>query len=122
MKNVIKQIREDYSKDLKSEKIASRQLATAMYLIDHFALRVGYKKKENEVDTVGCCSLRLEHIKFKSLNFVHFDFLGKGSIRFQKDIKVIDQVYKNLSFFKNGKNEKNRLFDKIYVSEFPFIR
>ena len=37
-------------------------MATAMYLIDHLALRVGNEKSEDEADTVGCCSLRVEHV------------------------------------------------------------
>jgi len=35
-----------------------KQLGTATYLIDKFALRVGNEKNEDEADTVGCCSLR----------------------------------------------------------------
>jgi len=34
----------------------------AAYLIDKLALRVGNEKTEDEADTVGCCSLRKEHI------------------------------------------------------------
>ena len=51
------------------------------------ALRVGNEKDEDEADTVGCCSLRIEHIKlFDKIdgigeNVVEFDFLGKDSIR-----------------------------------------
>jgi len=44
---------------------------------DRCALRAGYKKKENEVDTVGCCSLRFEHIRLEPPNIVHFDFFRK---------------------------------------------
>jgi len=39
-----------------------RQLGSATYLIDKLALRVGNEKDENEADTVGCCSLRVEHV------------------------------------------------------------
>ena len=34
-------------------------MGTAAYLIDKLALRVGNEKSEEEADTVGCCSLRL---------------------------------------------------------------
>ena len=37
-----------------------------MWVIDRLALRVGGEKNENEADTVGCCSLRREHITFIS--------------------------------------------------------
>ena len=47
---------------LTSENLRLRMLGTATYLIDKLALRVGNEKDEDEADTVGCCSLRVEHI------------------------------------------------------------
>ena len=61
-----------------------RQLATALYLIDKVSLFVashhcffnalqlalragGEKDSEEQADTVGCCSLRLEHISESTL-------------------------------------------------------
>lgn len=41
----------------------NKQLGTATYLIDKLALRVGNEKGEDEADTQGCCSLRVEHIE-----------------------------------------------------------
>ena len=35
-----------------------------MWVIDILALRVGGEKGEEEADTVGCCSLRVEHLRF----------------------------------------------------------
>ena len=35
-----------------------------MWVIDRLALRVGGEKGEDEADTVGCCSLRKEHLRF----------------------------------------------------------
>ena len=44
-------------------QMKERQQATALYLIDKLALRAGGEKDADEqADTVGCCSLRLEHI------------------------------------------------------------
>ena len=59
-------------------------MATATYLIDKLALRVGNEKGDDEADTVGCCSLRCEHIKLEggNENKVSFDFLGKDSMRY----------------------------------------
>ncbi len=55
-----------------------RQRATALHLIDKLALRCGNEKDtDEEADTVGCCSLRVEHIELKDDNVVKFDFLGK---------------------------------------------
>ena len=58
-------------------------LATAMWVIDILALRVGGEKGEDEADTVGCCSLRAEHITMGEENQGPHDllleFLGKVS-------------------------------------------
>jgi DNA topoisomerase-1 len=78
----IEHIRRSYTKDLTSSSVMMRQMATAMYLIDRLALRVGNEKNtEEEADTVGCCSLKVEHVSFPEETRVHFDFLGKDSIR-----------------------------------------
>ena len=56
-------IREDYEEDLKSKEMRIRQRAVALYFIDKLALRAGHEKEEGETaDTVGCCSLRVEHV------------------------------------------------------------
>ena len=42
----------------------AQQKSVAVYLIDRLALRVGGEKDTGEeADTVGCCSLRVEHVK-----------------------------------------------------------
>lgn len=97
--------------------MTDRQRATAVYLIDKYALRVGGEKQDDEADTVGCCSLRFEHITLKEPNLVTFDFLGKDSIRFyQPDKEVIPQVFKNLKLFKKNGGAGDELFDRISVS------
>lgn len=63
LKGCVKDIRKTYMADLKSEDSLVMQRATAMWVIDHLALRVGNDKGKDEADTVGCCSLRVEHIK-----------------------------------------------------------
>ena len=111
-------IRADYNKDLKSDKMADRQRATAVYLIDQFALRAGNEKGEDEADTVGCCSLKFEHVNLKPPNTVIFDFLGKDSIRFYDEVQVDPQVFKNLKLFKKApKEEGDEIFDRLTVSE-----
>jgi len=71
-------------------------LGTACYLIDILALRVGNEKTEDEADTVGCCSLRVEHIKFEDDNKITLDFLGKDSMRYLNTVIVENDVYNNL--------------------------
>ena len=63
LKEKISTIREDYFKKIADKDIRKKQLGVATYLIDTLALRVGNEKGEDEADTVGCCSLRVEHIE-----------------------------------------------------------
>ena len=106
---VIDQIRDDYTKDWKDREMVKRQRAVALYFIDRLALRAGNEKDEGEAaDTVGCCSLRCEHVKLfeekdgKS-NVVQFDFLGKDSIRYFNQVSVPKRVFKNLGLFMENK-------------------
>ena len=62
-------------------------------MIDRLALRVGNEKDEDEADTVGCCSLRVEHITVKlDQNKVVLDFLGKDSMRYYNEVKLDSSV------------------------------
>lgn len=116
---VIDKIRENYQVDWKSKEMRIRQRAVALYFIDKLALRVGNEKDEDEADTVGCCSLRIEHVKlFDSLdglgeNIVEFDFLGKDSIRYTNKVSVESRVYKNLKLFMENKDGDDDLFDRL---------
>lgn len=120
LKKHIDKIRKDYTKELKADLMADRQRATAVYLIDRFALRAGNEKDaDNEAETVGCCSLKYEHVRFDPSrnNVVIFDFLGKDSIRFYDEVVVEEQVYKNLKIFKKApKKEGDDIFDRLSVS------
>ncbi|PLW17666.1 hypothetical protein PCANC_06109 [Puccinia coronata f. sp. avenae] len=114
LKDHIDRIREDYRAQLKDREMAVRQRATAMYLIDRFALRAGNEKSsEEEADTVGCCSLRLEHVLLEPPCTVTFDFLGKDSIRFFNKFEVDPDVFKNLMLFKKSKEPGDLMFDRL---------
>ncbi|CEL60825.1 DNA topoisomerase I [Rhizoctonia solani AG-1 IB] len=114
LKNHVDRIREDYTRDLKNKTSADRQRATAMYFIDRLALRAGNEKGEDEADTVGCCSLRYEHIMLEPPNKLIFDFLGKDSIRYYNVVEVEPQIFKNIRIFKgDGKGEGDALFDRV---------
>jgi DNA topoisomerase-1 len=118
LKKHIDRIRADYMKDMKSDMMADRQRATAVYLIDRFALRAGNEKDtENEAETVGCCSLKFEHVTLKPPNTVIFDFLGKDSIRFYDEVTVHEQVFKNLKIFKKNKNTGDDIFDRLTTGQ-----
>lgn len=114
LKDHIDKVRADYKAKLKSPKTLDRQMAVATYLIDVFALRAGGEKSEDEADTVGCCSLRYEHVTLKPPNTVIFDFLGKDSIRYYQEVEVDAQVFKNLKIFKRPPSGPgHQLFDRL---------
>lgn len=116
--NHVDKIRKDYTVDLKSKITADRQRATALYFIDRLALRAGNEKGEDEADTVGCCSLRYEHVTLEPPNKVIFDFLGKDSMRFHQEVEVDSQVFKNIKIFKaEPKGKGDDLFDRLTVGE-----
>lgn len=100
---------------MKSKVMADRQRATAMYFIDRLALRAGNEKGEDEADTVGCCSLRCEHITLQPPDQLVFDFLGKDSIRYYNQVTVDQQVFKNIKIFKDNKDDGDQLFDRVDV-------
>jgi DNA topoisomerase-1 len=117
LKKYIDKIRADYKRDLRSQVMADRQRATAVYLIDQLALRAGNEKGEDEADTVGCCSLKFEHITLQPPNKVIFDFLGKDSIRFYDEVEVDILVFKNLKIFKKPpKSDGDEIFDRLTTS------
>lgn len=68
-------------------------------MIDKLALRVGNEKGDDEADTVGCCSLRVEHVSFEQEDQITLDFLGKDSMRFLKTVPVLPIVYKLIKKF-----------------------
>ena len=110
--NTIRKINMNNLIDAKSNE-KTKQLACALYLIDNLALRVGNEKGEDEADTVGVCSLRVEHVELLDDNFIGLDFLGKDSIRYQNKVKVHEYVYKALSTFIKGKKKDEDIFDEI---------
>ena len=94
LKERIDIIRKDYYKKIEEKDIRNRQLGVATYLIDTLALRVGNEKGEDEADTVGCCSLRVEHIELLEDDQIKLDFLGKDSMRYENTVFVHRQVWK----------------------------
>mmetsp|Transcript_1286 Transcript_1286/g.2201 ORF Transcript_1286/g.2201 Transcript_1286/m.2201 type:complete len:799 (-) Transcript_1286:106-2502(-) len=129
----IEKIRKDYKKNLTAKDKALRQLATAMWVIDRLALRVGGEKDtDEEADTVGCCSLRVEHTTFNPNNDddaleVELEFLGKDSMLFKQTIDfgselyttnngMGEQVYKNFKSFCTGKKKSDDIFETLTPS------
>ena len=94
---------------------------TDVFSLWQLALRAGNEKEEDTADTVGCCSLRVEHLKLCELLdgkewVVEFDFLGKDSIRYYNKVCVEKRVFKNLQLFMENKQAGDDLFDRLNVS------
>nr|CAG8500354.1 5878_t:CDS:2 [Entrophospora candida] len=113
----LEKIRSDYTRDLSDKLKPVRRCATALYFIDKLALRAGNKKTDKKADTVGCCSLRCEHITLVPPRTVEFDFLGKNSVRYVNSVEVIDQVFKNLGIFMKNKESSEELFDRLMAQD-----
>jgi DNA topoisomerase-1 len=131
--NIIK-IRASTRKSLKCKDMEERQLATAVWVIDRLALRVGGEKDtDEEADTVGCCSLRVEHVSFDpneeggDNREMELEFLGKDSMLYKQTIDfgsehynesngMGKQVYDNFKRFCKGKKKSEEIFDKINPS------
>jgi DNA topoisomerase-1 len=115
LKNVIGSIRRTNFNNITSNSVdtKTKQLATALYLIDNLALRVGNEKGDDEADTVGVCSLRVEHIKLQEDHKIKLDFLGKDSVRYVNTVQIQPEVYRTIAGFMKDKKPSEDLFDEI---------
>ncbi len=102
------------SRGMHAREVKKRKLATVSYLIERLAMRVGDEKEEDEADTVGASTLRVEHVKLGE-DRLEFDFLGKDSVRWQKTLEVDSDkiVLENFLRFMNGKRPNDQIFDGI---------
>ncbi len=128
----IDEIREHIMSGLKSDDPKRREIAAACYLIDNLSLRVGDEKDKDEADTVGATTLRIEHLTFKQ-NSVVFDFLGKDSVPWHKELEIPPDVYKvfkelydnakeRVESFKTRKGKKTKGDPKKIAQIFPKVR
>ncbi|KAJ7725292.1 hypothetical protein DFH07DRAFT_906685 [Mycena maculata] len=106
LKNHIANIRQNYNVDLESNVVAARQRATAMYLIDKLGLRAG---NETGDGTVGCCSLRTEHLTLEPPNVLVLDVPGTDATRYS----VPSQIFANIRAFTETKRGGDRLLDCV---------
>jgi len=125
LSKVISAIRAKNRKALADSSALTRQRATALWLIDNLALRVGNEKGSDLADTVGCTSLRKEHISFpkesdappeaslKKMRPVRLKFLGKDSMLYDNVFGAPPRVYKNLKAFCAKKKAGQDLFDQL---------
>src|SRR3989337_2107689 len=84
----INELRDHILKNLKGSDVKTRKVATVSYLIDVLKLRVGDETGPDDADTVGATTLRPSHIIINSKDRAVFDFLGKDSVRWQKEVEL----------------------------------
>ncbi|NBO24840.1 MAG: hypothetical protein EBU93_06375, partial [Chlamydiae bacterium] len=110
----IEEIREDYMEYAKSDNKIKLEIGTVLYLIDHFGIRVGNETDEDEADTVGATTLLCDNVQLvPNGNHVIFDFDGKDSIHFYKDLEVDPVIFKNFQELKKKKGGSEQIFKNI---------
>lgn len=97
--------------NLSSEDVSRRKVATISYLIDVLKLRVGDEKEKDEADTVGATTLRSKHVVIGANGKTIFDFLGKDSVRWRKEITLPEIVVNNLAEFMG--DAKSAIFEGV---------
>jgi len=107
----IKTIEQHILKNLDSEDEERRKVATVAWLIFAVNMRVGDEKDPDEADTVGAITLRKEHISFPENGKIHFDFLGKDSVRWEKDVSAPLGIIQNIRILMES--SKDYLFEGI---------
>lgn len=112
LKKKIKQIEEKNNENLKSDDERTKQLATTLWFIDKLAIRVGNEKSDNEADTVGVSTLRVEHVKLYD-NKLELNFLGKDSIPYHNIVEIDSDIKNNLNGFIGNKEAGDQIFDLI---------
>jgi DNA topoisomerase-1 len=114
--NQLERLRRNILKTMASRDEKERKIATVSYLIDKLGMRVGDEKDEDEADTVGATTLRVEHIKIDDTK-VEFDFLGKDSVRWFKTLSNPEPVLvQNLRKFTARKKPGDEVFDVVTSS------
>ncbi len=132
VEKIIDTIRDHIMEGIHSDKLKRRMVAAACYLIDNLSLRVGDEKDPEEADTVGATTLRVEHLSFRS-NTIVFDFLGKDSVAWHKELELQEEVYdvfkelydnaiSRLESFKGRKGRRTDADPKKVAQIFPTIR
>ncbi|PSC70005.1 DNA topoisomerase 1 [Micractinium conductrix] len=116
LKDKIDDIRTTYTKNWEARDRAERQMATALYFIDKLALRAGHEKDEDEADTVGCCTLKVENVECVAPHSIKFDFLGKDSIRYENTVEVEKKVFDNIALFmrENASGKPKKEGDQLF--------
>lgn len=106
----IKSIEKHIMKSLDAKDETKRKVATVCWLILKPNMRVGDEKDPDEADTVGAITLRSEHIKIDG-DTLHFDFLGKDCVRWEKSLRAPAVVIRNIKHY--AETSKEYLFEGV---------
>jgi DNA topoisomerase I len=102
----LKKLRHRVNQDLKK----GDERATCVAIIDATCMRAGVEKDTNEeADTVGCCSLRVDHVTLLSGHTIRFRFPGKDSILWDTCMKN-PYVYANMKKLMRNKKKDDAIF------------
>jgi DNA topoisomerase I len=107
----INSIKEYILKNLNSKDETRAKVATVSWLILEVNMRVGDEKDPDEADTVGAITLRKEHVSFPEEGKIHFDFLGKDSVQWVKEVSAPPAVIGNIKRWMG--TSKEYLFEGI---------
>ena len=114
----LSELQKEIRNKLSARAREDREVASVCYLIDEVGMRVGDEKDEDEADTVGATTLRVEHIKRLDDQAIEFDFLGKDSVRWVKTLQSPDpQLVKNIGDFMKGKKPGDQIFENVGSSQ-----
>jgi DNA topoisomerase-1 len=97
---------------LDSKIVYTRKLATVAKLIAQLAIRVGDEKGEDEAETFGATTLKVEHVTIHDES-IEFDFLGKDSIRYHNDVKFSPSMIRNFNWLVKDKKPSDEIFTGI---------
>ena len=92
----LQEVRAHIQAGLQDDDPRKRMIATACYLIDALCLRVGDEKEADEADTVGATTLRPEHVTIRPDGVAEFQFLGKDSVPWHKELALPPLVRETL--------------------------
>jgi len=111
LENKFEVIKNHIIKNLDSDDLKKRKIATVCYLIYALSMRAGDEKDEDEADTVGATTLTSKNIIICQNNLVKFNFIGKDYVKWNKEVVLPENVVRNLKEFIEG--SKPFVFDGV---------